>query len=50
MEINVNFILFEELKEKPDGGGADTRTVILRESKDVDSALDSAAPDIDSPE
>lgn len=48
MEINVNFVLFEELKEKPDGG-SEARIVILRESKDIDSALDSAAPDFDSP-
>lgn len=47
MEINLNFVLFEELKEKPDGG-AEARIVVLRESKDVDSALDSAAPDCDS--
>ncbi len=49
MEINVNFILFEELREKPDGGGAEARVVILRENKDVGSALDSAAPDFDLP-
>jgi hypothetical protein len=44
MEINVNFVLFEELKEKPDGG-AEARIVILRDSKDMD-----ATPDLDSPE
>jgi hypothetical protein len=49
MEINVSFVLFEEWKQKPDGG-AEARMVILRESKDVDSALDSAASDFDSPE
>lgn len=49
MEINLNFVLFEALREKPDGG-AEARIVILRESKDVDSALDSAAADLDSPE
>lgn len=49
MEINVSFVLFEQLKEKSEGRG-ETRIVILRESKDVDSALDSAAPDFDSPE
>ncbi len=49
MEINLNFVLFEELKEKPDGG-AETRIVILRESKGVDSALDAIAPDSDSPQ
>lgn len=48
MEVNLNFVLFEELKEKPDGGAAEARIVILRQSKDVDSALDSAAADFDS--
>jgi hypothetical protein len=48
MEINLNFVLLEELKEKSDGG-AEARIVILRECKDVDSALESAAPDFDSP-
>ena len=48
MEINFNFVLFEELKEKSEGG-AEARIVILRESKDADSALNSAAPDFDSP-
>lgn len=46
MEINLNFVLLEELREKPDGG-AEARIVILRESKDVDSALDSAAGNFD---
>ena len=49
MEINVNFVLFEELREKPDGG-AEACIVILRESKDVASALDASAPDCNSPE
>lgn len=44
MEVNLNLVLFEELKEKPDGG-AEARIVILRETKDVDSAFDSAAAD-----
>lgn len=46
MEINVNFVLFEELREKT-GGGAEARIVILRESKDVDSALGSASSEFD---
>lgn len=49
MEINVNLVLFEELREKPDEG-AEVRIVILRKSKDVDSALDSSAPDLDLPQ
>jgi hypothetical protein len=42
MEITVNFVLFEELKEKSESR-AETRIVILRESRDVDSALDSTS-------
>ena len=49
MEIKVNFVLFEELRDKPNGSGAEARVVILRESKDIDSAPDSASPDFDSP-
>ena len=40
MEINLHFILFEELQEKADGGGAATRIVIVRESKNSDLALE----------
>ena len=47
MEINVDFVLYEELNEKPESG-VETRIVILRESKDADSALDCATPDCDS--
>ena len=50
MEINVNFVLFEELKEKADGRGAEARIVIIRGSKDADSALNSAEAELDSPE
>lgn len=49
MEINVNFVLFEELKENSDGG-AEAHIVILRETKDVDSSLGSAASEFDSPQ
>lgn len=48
MEININFVLFEELKEKPNGIGAEARIVILRQSKDVDSAPDSGSADFHS--
>ena len=48
MEIKVNFVLYEEPRAKPDGG-AEAHIVILRASKDVDSSLDSAAPDFDLP-
>jgi len=50
MEINLNLVLFEELRDKPDGRGAEARIVIIREGKDVDSAWNSAPPGFDSPE
>jgi hypothetical protein len=43
IEINLNFVLFEELQEKPDSAGALTRIVVIRESKNSDSALDDGA-------
>lgn len=43
MEINVNFVLFEELRDKPDGSGAEVHIVILRGSKGVDCALEDGA-------
>lgn len=46
MEINVNFVLFEELKEKPHGSGVETHIIIIRESKDLDSALESGPSDL----
>ena len=49
MEINVNFVLLEELRERT-GGGAEVHIVILRESKDADSAFDAAGTDFDLPE
>jgi hypothetical protein len=43
IEINLNFVLFEELHEKPDDTRALTRIVVIRESKNSDSALDDGA-------
>ena len=43
MEINVNFVLFEELQEKADGSGAVARIVVIRESKDANPALEEGA-------
>lgn len=48
MEFNLNFVLFEELKEKPDGCGAEAHIVIIRESKGPDSALEDGAADFHS--
>ena len=50
MEINQNVVLFEELTDKRDGSGAKAHIVIFRESKGLDSALDSAATDFSAPE
>jgi hypothetical protein len=38
MEISLNFVLFEELKENPDGTQAESRIVIIRESRSPDVA------------
>jgi hypothetical protein len=43
MEVNLHFVLFEELQEKPDCGGVVARIVIVRESKNPDLALDEGA-------
>lgn len=43
MEINLNFVLFEELRDKSDGSEVEAHIVILRESKGVDSALEDGA-------
>ena len=43
MEVNLNLIFFEELREKTDGGGAVARIVVVRESKSLDLALEEGA-------
>jgi hypothetical protein len=43
MEVNLHFVLFEELQEKPDGGGTVARIVIVRESKNPDLGLEEGA-------
>ena len=40
MEINVNFVFFEELQEKPQGSDDMVRIVVLRQSQDAKLALD----------
>ena len=47
MEINLNFVLFEEAKEKPHGGEAEAHIVIIRGNKDSDFALDDGEADFD---
>ena len=45
MEINLNFVLFEELQEEADRSGAVARIVVIRESKDADFALEEGTAD-----
>lgn len=45
MELNLNFVLFEELPEKEDRSGAVARIVVIRESKDASFALEEDATD-----
>jgi hypothetical protein len=40
MEIQLNFVLFEELQEKASGSEAVARIMIVRESKNADVALE----------
>ncbi len=40
MEIQLNFVLFEELQEKANGSEAVARIMIVRESKNADAALE----------
>ena len=40
MEINLNFVLFEELQEATDSGKAVARIVIVRECKDANQVLE----------
>ena len=43
IEINLNFVFFQELQEQPDSDGGMTRIVIVRGSKDPDLALEPGA-------
>jgi hypothetical protein len=43
IEINLNFVFFQELQEKSDSDGAVTRIVIVRGSKDPESVLEEGA-------
>ena len=49
MEVNVNFVLFEELKENAGSNVIETRIVIVRGSKDSSATFDEdSATDFDS--
>ena len=45
IEVNVNFVLFEELEEKSNGNGVETRVVIIRQSGDTDAGFEHGATD-----
>ena len=45
IEINLNFVLFEELQENPENHGLVTRIVVIRQNKNSTTALDDNAAD-----
>ncbi|HET7258684.1 MAG TPA: hypothetical protein VFI75_03120 [Candidatus Acidoferrum sp.] len=45
IEINLNFVLFEELQENPEHHALVTRIVVIRQSKNSAAALDDNAAD-----
>ena len=45
MEINVSFVLLEELEKKPDGA-VETHIVIVRQSEDLNSSFEDGAVDL----
>lgn len=48
MEININFVLCEELEERAGGNGIETRILIIRQRKDLHSAFEEGAADFGS--
>ena len=48
MEININFVLSEELEEQSSGNSIETRILIIRPRKDLHSAFEEDAGDCDS--
>ena len=45
MEVNVNFIFFEELQDKPEESGDLLRIVVVREGENAGAALEDNSPD-----
>jgi hypothetical protein len=45
MEVNVNFVFFEELQDRSEDSGAILRVVVVREGKNLDDALEAASTD-----
>lgn len=43
IEINLNFVLFEELQENPENHGLITRIVVIRQNKNSATLDDNAA-------
>ena len=48
IEINLNFVLFEELQENPENHGLVTRIVVIRQSNDLNSTPKKDAGSFDS--
>jgi len=45
MEVNVNFVFFEELQDRSEDSGDVLRVVVVREGKNPDAALEAASSD-----
>jgi len=45
MEVNVNFIFFQDLKDRSEDAGDVLRIVIVREGKNPEAALDDSSSD-----
>ena len=45
IEINLNFVLFEELQENPENHGLVTRIVVIRQNKNSAAAIDNNVAD-----
>lgn len=45
MEVNVNFVFFEELQDKSEDNGDVLRIAIVREGKNLDAALEAGSTD-----
>jgi len=46
MEVNVNFVFFEELQDRTADSGGVLRVVVVREGKSLDAALEDSSSEI----
>jgi hypothetical protein len=47
MQINLNFVFFEEVQESADDSGVTARIEIVRESKDMDFRIEEDAASLE---